>query len=957
MAVVSRGFQLFACLLFRGALFRVEVEVQFRLPQHKTGQSTPKMNAASDTNASSTDGNDGCNNALIISLYLVDSSDDILRGRPTDGSGSKSTNNSCNKDIKKRARLYQRLCKACAIANDVVLRSSSLDDDEGGDDDKRSSSTQSRSNNPQTTRHTHNRPWGSGGDGPIFGIHCDITSDEYFNSMNDVDGDDIWQSQPPTDQSSSATTTTSSTSDQINDILRQNKRRRRTQIDDDFRQPHLRAICRYGNDINDMWRCVDMALRISSKLSSQNLKCAIECWDVNDGHILLIESAEYLPSWVDDDVLQGGVGGPEGCRNRCWIVDGNVHLIPLSDNSQHAPEESVDRLSRRDALCTLVESKNNSEEGESNLVASHSVQEAIQDRINCTDYSSARDRQAGKKELESANREKSHNNSHWHIAAAALPASVARFIERHPSLVPLLVDSFCENAPAYLKERSVDKHRKRSNDSEQSVDDSEKCSDDPSSISIPDSNTPTSATSFGATFPYEQIVIVPIVFARTNYAELVTGRGVVPSFPIPSAYRSVELNRFQRQLRQSAFGSDYYPGNAGDSKRRRNPFERAVDVGIRLSAGLDWIVSTEGGKASDLLKDAALQMEDSAIQSLGEVERRLRIYWSRIDAEASGGFSNESSANEQNLKSTQLPWIEQAWQAGPNGSGMQHAECDKALLQALESMSKCRVFNPELSQPLWKEPCPYTRPGLSLLEITQSGMKCALKWQREEYNEDHFPVPRLWEVDDDDSWMEVNSLEELEEEMRSLSSRKVNGKSEGCKPRRTTRRSRRNLAQSNSGADAVEKSDGQDGNNKLREDAQKVLIGFRSFVTGEGELEGAVTTNETESEFDPEKMMSQEVNINPRKFLNILHSMLKDKKTSASASDINVSPSAIDQDISKFFFDEDLNDDNMSDESECSGTDENCNEDSDNPQLNGNQISTNEDPWCLQNIMVSATKR
>ena len=42
VAVVSRGFQLFACLLFRGALFRVEVEVQFRLPQHKTGQSTPK---------------------------------------------------------------------------------------------------------------------------------------------------------------------------------------------------------------------------------------------------------------------------------------------------------------------------------------------------------------------------------------------------------------------------------------------------------------------------------------------------------------------------------------------------------------------------------------------------------------------------------------------------------------------------------------------------------------------------------------------------------------------------------------------------------------------------------------------------------------------------------------------------------------------------------------------------
>jgi len=40
-----------------------------------------------------------------------------------------------------------------------------------------------------------------------------------------------------------------------------------------------------------------------------HLPCAIECWDANDGHILL--------SWWDDDVLHGEVGGPEGCWDRC----------------------------------------------------------------------------------------------------------------------------------------------------------------------------------------------------------------------------------------------------------------------------------------------------------------------------------------------------------------------------------------------------------------------------------------------------------------------------------------------------------------------------------------------------------------------------------------------------------------------------------------------------------------
>jgi len=59
---------------------------------------------------------------------------------------------------------------------------------------------------------------------------------------------------------------------------------------------------------------------------------------------------------------------------------------------------------------------------------------------------------------------------------------------------------------------------------------------------------------FGKTFPYEQIVIMPTTFTRANYAKLVTGWGTVPSFPTSTAYKSVELIRFQRQLRQSAFG-------------------------------------------------------------------------------------------------------------------------------------------------------------------------------------------------------------------------------------------------------------------------------------------------------------------------------------------------------------------------------------------------------------------
>ena len=176
-----------------------------------------------------------------------------------------------------------------------------------------------------------------------------------------------------------------------------------------------------------------------------------------------IEAANYLPNWVDDDISQGGVGGPSGCNNRCWIVNGKVCLIPPppsqslkkdlknrnnDDDNEEEEEgyESVDRLlSRKDALGILMK------EGSDLLVASEDVQCAIRDRINRTDYSTTCVRkneipqqQQQPKKKDSSNKQSSPPPppppKHWHIAAVALPASVARFIEMHPSLVPLLVD-------------------------------------------------------------------------------------------------------------------------------------------------------------------------------------------------------------------------------------------------------------------------------------------------------------------------------------------------------------------------------------------------------------------------------------------------------------------------------------------------------------------------------------
>ena len=65
---------------------------------------------------------DSNSNALILSLYLIDSVDDILL--PDDNCKQNSIDNTSSiENIKKRARLYQRLSQACKIANDILLNS------------------------------------------------------------------------------------------------------------------------------------------------------------------------------------------------------------------------------------------------------------------------------------------------------------------------------------------------------------------------------------------------------------------------------------------------------------------------------------------------------------------------------------------------------------------------------------------------------------------------------------------------------------------------------------------------------------------------------------------------------------------------------------------------------------------------------------------------------------------
>jgi hypothetical protein len=704
-----------------------------------------------------------------------------------------------------RAEFYTKLCLACRLINEQ-LQNKGL--------------------------------WSCGGDGVVFGVHCADSLD----ANSEPDESDAWH-------------------DHLHDIIEGINPHR------DECLPHLRGICRYGNDVNDAWRAISYMLEISSLLSSRGIHCAIECMD-QDGQLLLIEAAEVLPSWVDEDISMGGVGGPCGCANRCWVVDGRVRLIPpLLEASNRKPNDV--QLGRGEAL-ELLRCCTGTEE-----YVLDEVQQSIETRIARIDYS------IPKREKPNYSGEANHDkkqekcsefirSSHFHITAAAVPASVAYFLQNHPESVPFLVDSFCNVAQKYMDERFSEK--KMSNPKKGSGESHDKIPID-EATSLVDECTPIQTkipnpNPLGKHITFERIVLIPITMTRTNYAELITGRGTNPAFPIPKEYRSVELNRFQRQLHQR--------------NEERNVWRHAVDVGVRLCAGLEWIMNGDTDCAKNEGKDASL------LSSMSDVERRVRLYWCRIDAEARSTVSSEVTF----IRDT-TSWIEKTWRAGPNDKS------ERIHTDALQQMSKCRVFDPELSKPPHEEPCPLSRSGVSLRNLVKSGINQALRWVDKECNQSSFSL-REWEVDED-AWMDVHSLEELEDEMRNLSS---TADQTSKAPRRTTRRSRRNLMFENDHSEAQDVKS-----------INKMLHGFKSLVDGEGELGGVVTRQAASmpsiNRVLPQQAVSEPVIINPRCFLSILRDKLR---TTSSDSD-RLAGLASEDEVTKYFFKEDLEDDSCDSDS------------------------------------------
>lgn len=173
---------------------------------------------------------------------------------------------------------------------------------------------------------------------------------------------------------------------------------------------------RIGDCVDDEW-CVVWVLR---EISSR--------WDVvvsvndSDGEFLLIEAADFLPSWVN----------PSNALNRVWLYSGRLHLIPSSHvSASNKPrrhpaamqqneygttleEDNEDTIAVDDAVCLVRDAS-------IHTLAPKGVEDAIWKRISGYPGAAAR---------------------HVHTTKAYLPVDVARALSVDPSLVQKAVETF-----------------------------------------------------------------------------------------------------------------------------------------------------------------------------------------------------------------------------------------------------------------------------------------------------------------------------------------------------------------------------------------------------------------------------------------------------------------------------------------------------------------------------------
>lgn len=369
--------------------------------------------------------------------------------------------------------------------------------------------------------------------------------------------------------------------------------------------PHLRAVVHYGPHPCDEYFALAIVFQLTQDLKKiHGIQTAASCWDADDGQILLIEGADTLPSWVDDDI------GVKGMANRVFVVGGVIILLPPRFQSAYDHLKCAGCLTTREALLILIQHSAiiNPENGPSTFrkeMILKELNEAVRRKI-------APFYRVIQKDLKNINVRETLKE-HIHAAAVVLPLNLALLIRKRPDLIPCAILTFCKLSPLGIVETNNKKSGGQRNDSKESKEE---------------------------LIPFENLVFTTITLSKTLYAMLLTAAGKMqPPIKIPKRYRSVELNRMKRKV-ASGDVFQYY--------------RHALEVGVRLALGFEWLsqnslVQQHDSSAPNHSTKGVQEPKEDLTVCLS-TENRMMVYHNRIDVETGGDGE----------------WIRRAWADGPN---------------------------------------------------------------------------------------------------------------------------------------------------------------------------------------------------------------------------------------------------------------------------------------------------
>ena len=214
----------------------------------------------------------------------------------------------------------------------------------------------------------------------------------------------------------------------------------------------------------------------------------------------------------------------------------------------------------------------------------------------------------------------------WHTATVTVPLSVALMVRSCSEIVPYAILKFCQIAPN--SQNSNDRRVKK------------------------DLNNPSKSPMI----PFENLVCIALTLPKTMYAMLLTGGGLLPPpMKIPKGYSSLEVKRWKR--------------NNLANKEGQQKFRHALEVGMRLTLGLEWILSGSG-----------FTKDKSRVKAFS-VPERVSHFHARVDIDSRGNGK----------------WIRDSWHAGPQEVPKEGTrDWQEGDIIDIGALTKYPVWDPEI---------------------------------------------------------------------------------------------------------------------------------------------------------------------------------------------------------------------------------------------------------------------